>query len=250
MLVGVPLAKRRRPRTIPPDAIPEEPTDQGAATRYFVGTTLAASVHWHSTGHPAWVWHHEEDGRKHGVERYYDERGRRVWEARWQHGLQHGAQREWDARGELVCETRFVRGTGRDLWWGGARRLSELREYVDGVLHGVEQWWASARTVFREAHHWRGRLHGISREWTNGRLDAGSPAFFVHGRRVSRERYVASAISDPTLPPYLTRDDRPARRCPVPQGGLAGTRPPEERGAAARNYAAAPRRPTARKRTA
>ena len=199
----------------------EEPETPGGATRYLVDGRAVACVIWHDNGHPDWWWQLDAEGRRHGLERYCHEDGITKWETRHVHGLQHGRQREWDRDGRLVCETRFVRGTGRDLWWGSGRWLSELREYVDGQLHGLEQWWDSARTVYRETRWFRGLEHGIRREWEVDRLRAGFPQFFVNGARVSRAVYARTAISDPTLPPIVAAEDRRTRRPQMPPRGLA-----------------------------
>lgn len=208
---------RRRPRTIPAHATVEH---SDGATRYLVDGQPVARVIWHDNGHPAWFWHLDAEGRHHGLERELFEDGTVQWETRHVHGLQHGLAREWDCDGQLICATRFVRGTGRDLWWGGRNHLAELREYVDGQRHGLEQWWDSPRTVFREERYYQGLEHGISREWTGQDLDPGFPRFHLHGRRVSRAVYLETAISDPTVPPYLPADDRRVRRCHVPPRGL------------------------------
>lgn len=216
-------ADRRRPRSIPRAALPREGKTPGAATRYVLRGKLVAAVCWHDSGQPAWVWHYDADGMKHGLERYYFEDGRVQWETRHVHGLQHGPQRQWDARGRLICETHFVRGTGRDLWWGndGGSFLSELRELVDGQRHGVEQWWSSPRRVHEESWFFAGLPHGVQRQWGDGhRLRRGFPVFYIHGRRVTRSQYDRAAISDPTLRPYVAAEDRPTRRCPVPPGGV------------------------------
>jgi hypothetical protein len=200
------------------------PSSNGAIVRtdYVRSKRIVALVIWHPNGRPDWVWHLDAKGLKHGAERYFFESGRKKWECWYEHGLQHGPQRQWDEHGRLLCETQFVLGTGRDLWWDGSQFvLSELREFVNGKRHGVEQWWASRRTLFEENHFYEGLEHGIFRQWDGQRLRRRFPIFFVHGKKVSRQRYLQAAISDPTLPIYRLTEDRPQRECRVPPEGLA-----------------------------
>lgn len=219
-MLGLPVLNHRRPRTVPARAVLEIDPDPDRFARYLVDGRIVARVTHHDNGHPRLLCHLDEEGRKHGLERYFFEDGSIQWETRHVHGLQHGLQRDWDRDGKLLCATRFVRGTGRDLWWGGGDHLAELREYVDGQLHGIEQWWLSPKILWQETWYFRSQEHGISREWDDRRLAAGFPRFFVYGSRVSRAVYQEHAISDPTLPPYIEAEDRPNRRPRCPPRGL------------------------------
>jgi hypothetical protein len=187
---------------------------------YRLGGRLRARVHLHDSGAPAWLAQWDSSGKMHGVQRYFHENGRLQYEAHYEHGLQVGAQREWNTRGRLLCETHFVDGTGRDVWFGGAEHPTELREFVRGKLHGREQWWSRPTRVHTERFWYEDELHGVEREWRGNELDLGFPRFHIHGERVTRANYERAAISDPTLPPYRSIDDRPRRTLVIPPHGL------------------------------
>jgi len=168
---------------------------------------------WLDGPHPEYAIQLDREGRMHGRERHWSQRGRLTYDAGWIHGTQHGLQRQWDAEGHLIVRTRFVRGTGLDVWCGFRNRLSETREMKAGHRHGYERHWTGARRVHREEHFHEGLEHGVLREWdADGVLKR--RAFFVRGTRVDRRAYERAAKMDPTLPPFDLAADRPARRAP------------------------------------
>ncbi len=187
---------------------------------YVLGRRIVARVVHHPNGEPEWIRRFDSGGQKHGVEQVHFPDGRLRREAHWKHGLQIGLQRQWDQRGRLLCATEFAGGTGRDLWWDGDR-LAELREFVNGKRHGVEQYWSSDGQLQSEFYFHEGLEHGPFRQWIGQKLESGYPRFFIRGGRVSRTAYSRAAISDPTLRPYIAAEDRPKRTLPIPPRGLA-----------------------------
>jgi hypothetical protein len=114
----------------------------------------------------------------------------------------------------------MVCGTGIDLWRqqrdDGSIYLSEARYLKDGVLHGYE-WWMNEdqRTVHGEMHYNGRGFHGIWREWNNqGRLRRGFPQYYVNHQKVTKKRYLKACETDPTLPPFRSEDNDPAREFP------------------------------------
>jgi hypothetical protein len=153
-------------------------------------------------------------GAAHGVEIQRGESGEVVWCARWVHGVMHGPVVQFDERGRPVVVTRFERGRGTDIWMS-CGKVTEVREMVDGVPHGLVRWGAPRRP-WEEGHFSRGERHGIFREWQmdDGSLRAGSPSFYVRGAPVSREQYEVARSEDDSLPCYRARDDANERATP------------------------------------
>ena len=85
---------------------------------------------------------------------------------------------------------------------------------VDGRISGYDRWWLDDRTVYEETGWLDGQQTGVSRRWTDGKLDSGSPKFFVRGERVSKREYVAAASADRRIPEYRRKDDSPERTLP------------------------------------
>lgn len=153
------------------------------------------------------------NGRAHGYQ--IDCRsGKLLYAEPFVDGLVHGWTKQYDEGGRLLIECPFKRGTGVDYWCDDAGELAEEHPMVDGKPSGWERWWSGRRSVYIETKWLRGEMHGISREWRDGKLERGYPRFFIRNARVSKRKYVAAARSDPTLPPYDPRDDRPARALP------------------------------------
>jgi hypothetical protein len=205
-----------------PPSISEAAEPRGSGpTAYWLDGKPIAYVNWHDNGVPAWYWHCDSEGKKHGIERYVHRNGCVQWQTNHEHGLQHGKQSQWDEDGNLICETVFEKGTGRDLWWGSNKHLSEYREYVHGMLHGLEQCWQNRKHVFREGYYFEGLEHGVFREWKKkNRLDSGFPKFYIHGNEVSKAEYLSRTIWDPTLPPYKSKKNRSSRTLAIPRRGL------------------------------
>ena len=212
----------RRPAGVPRAARAREisRSAKGFTLEYVAGRRIVARVVHHPNGEPEWIRRFDTGGLKHGVEQYHFADGRLRKEAHWRHGLQVGLQQQWDQRGRLLCATEFAAGTGRDLWWDGDR-LAELREFVNGKRHGVEQYWVTDTRVLSEFYFYEGLEHGPLRQWSGQKLESGYPRFFIRGRRVSRAAYGRAAISDPTLRPYVPAEDHPKRILAIPPRGIA-----------------------------
>jgi hypothetical protein len=128
-------------------------------------------------------------------------------------GTLHGLAKQYDERGRLLLVSRFTRGTGTDYWCDQGF-LAEEHPLVAGTLSGCQRWWADKRSVYEETGWLDGQQNGVSRRWTDGKLDRGSPKFFVRGERVSKREYLAAAADDPSLPAYRRKDDSPERAVP------------------------------------
>lgn len=153
-------------------------------------------------------------GRHHGIEVERDDTGAVVWCATWVHGSMHGPLILFDESGLPALVTEFVHGRGTDLWMS-CGRVSEVRELVDGVPHGLVRW-GDPEEPSEEGYFDRGRRHGIFREWeTNGRLRKGFPRFFLRDARVSRRAYELAQAKSSSLPPYIAREDANDREMPI-----------------------------------
>lgn len=151
----------------------------------------------------------------------WDEPGKLLSATPFVNGIQHGVARQWDDRGRIVGTYKMVRGTGIDLWWRWRARdkspyLAETLFWKNGHVHGFE-WWINEdqRSVYIERHWWRSKLHGIHREWVWGKgLDRGFPKFYLQNKKVGKREYLNACKTDPTLPPYRPKGDRPRRDFP------------------------------------
>lgn len=120
----------------------------------------------------------------------------------------------FDESGQPALVTEFVHGRGTDLWMSGGR-VSEVRELVDGVPHGLVRWGDPERPS-EEGNFDRGRRHGIFREWeTNGRLRRGFPRYYLRDARVSRRAYEQARAKHPSLRPYTAQEDANQREMPT-----------------------------------
>jgi antitoxin component YwqK of YwqJK toxin-antitoxin module len=207
------MGERKLPRGLPRGAKMRKITvyEGGAWAYFYARGRRVAWVHWNPDGAIHWERYFDAKGKKHGPEIYRHDNGRVSYRVSWRHGERHGKAQQWDERGKLLIATTFRNGSGLDVWWCDGI-VAEVRGYVDGKLHGLEQWWADRKTVFVEGGWSRGRKHGIWRMWgAEGKLDRDGPQFYVRGRRVSFPKYLEARANDPTLPAYKTVDDRPTR---------------------------------------
>jgi hypothetical protein len=150
------------------------------------------------------------EGRRHGFEAEYDD-GRTAWCAQWVRGKMHGLAIQLDRRGRPMIASRFVRGRGTDLWMGcGQGPVSEVREMLDGQLHGLVRW-GEPEEPWEEERYRHGKRHGIFRKWSDGALEKDSPQFYVQDRQVSRRAYQAAQRRDASLPRHDASDDDPRR---------------------------------------
>jgi antitoxin component YwqK of YwqJK toxin-antitoxin module len=159
-------------------------------------------------------------GRYHGVFYHYDLPGVLLSVTPYVDGLEHGTAYQWDVDGSLLGSYTMEHGTGLGCWWGrradGTRILLEARYYRDGQRHGFE-WWLleDQQHVYEEGHYANGQPHGILRVWNrHGRLKRGYHQCYIQGERVTKARYVRACRHDPTLPPFRTEDNGPARIFP------------------------------------
>jgi hypothetical protein len=177
------------------------------------GTRRRARLIWSRDGRLMHEQPLDPQGLPHGIEIERDDSGAAVWCATWVHGSMHGPVMHFDERGVPVLVTLFVRGRGTDLWMN-CGQVSEVRELVDGVPHGVVRW-GHPRAPSEEGHFVRGRRHGIFREWeSDGTLRKGFPRFYLDDTRVSRRAYEAAQTADSSLRPYDAREDSNERVTP------------------------------------
>lgn len=151
----------------------------------------------------------------HGPFREFDSEGRLEHQSFYHLGKEHGLARQY-ADGKLIGTYRMKHGTGADLWYFSKGCLSEERYYQDGRRHGFERWWdLDNKTVWQESHFCMDVQHGIFREWNfQGKLRRGFPQYFIQGRKVTRRKYLSAAKSDPTLLPFVEKDNLPRRSLP------------------------------------
>jgi len=142
-------------------------------------------------------------GVYHGTARLWHPNGQLRWQSRYLNGKEHGVARQWDEEGRPLGVYRMSHGTGIDRWWdkGGRRRysLTEERRYVNGRPHGRERQWSGKQLT--EEGYWKyGQRHGIWRRWRlDGRLERSFPHYYLHGRMVTRARYLKACKTDRTM---------------------------------------------------
>jgi antitoxin component YwqK of YwqJK toxin-antitoxin module len=153
------------------------------------------------------------DERMHGPFRSFHENGLIDWETQYVAGKEHGRSRQFDKTGVLIGTYRMHHGTGIDLWFIAAGKLSEERHVKNGRRHGFERWWRDRRNVWSEMHFKDDFDHGIHREWnSNGVLRRGFPKYFISGKAVSKRAYIKACQTDSSLPKFSERDNKPNRK--------------------------------------
>jgi antitoxin component YwqK of YwqJK toxin-antitoxin module len=215
-----PLYKSSIPAAATERIVERYPNGARKKAEYRLARKLVGMRWFFESGDPEWEFG-MKDGKKHGIEYHWFDPGILSSVEPFVDGMMHGTTRQWDQWGRLIGTYRMVRGTGIDLWrmWREDRTpyLSEVMYYKNSRFHGFE--WRieeDQRRVWYE-RHWRQDvgLHGIEREWNNkGGLSRGYPRYFVGGEKVSKRQYVKAAMSDPTLPPFRLKDNKPARTFP------------------------------------
>jgi hypothetical protein len=111
-------------------------------------------------------------------------------------------------------------GTGIDLWWCERAEdrpyLSEARYVTAGKWNGFEWWLNPDQKSIHEERHFKDDLeHGIERSWNRqGRLRRGYPRYWINNVRMTKREYLRACVSDPTLPPFREKDNRPQRTFP------------------------------------
>lgn len=162
-----------------------------------------------------WVW--QAEGSREGYEYNFASNGQMIFKSRWVNGREHGTARQWNDQGQLLISYRKHHGVGLDLWCDNitGKLSEELYCPADGEL-GVERRWKNERTIWREAFFRAGYgWHGIEREWnTAGKLSRGFPKYYVRGDRVTKRQYIWATETDPTLPRFTEKENRPYRKLP------------------------------------
>jgi hypothetical protein len=172
-----------------------------------------AQLNWTAGGHLLHELPLDAAGKGHGFEVERDDSGRIVWCAHWVHGSMHGPVMQFDERGRPLFVTHFVHGRGTDIWMN-CGEVAEVRELLDGKLHGLVRW-GNPRRPYDEGHFCRGERHGIFREWLpSGHLRKGFPRFYLKDSQVSRRVYEAAQAEAVSLPRYNARDDFNTRTTP------------------------------------
>lgn len=162
-----------------------------------------------------------KDGKKHGHEYVWNERGMLESVEPYFEGKLHGLARQYGRKGNVIGTYRCIHGTGFDIWRqereDGTVFVSEIHSLKDGVPDGYE-WWLSEdqRSVWHECHWQSGQRHGIERVWNNkGKLQRGYPKFWIRGKAVSKRLYWKAMEQDKTLPSFRAEDNLPERQFPI-----------------------------------
>lgn len=171
-----------------------------------------------------------KEGKKHGMEYFWDDSGNLYSAEPYKDGLPHGTAFQWDSCGNLLGTYTLNRGTGYDLWRSvdedGTVYVSEIHSLQDGVPHGWE-WWMDAdqMSVHQERHWHHGILHGIERMWSDGNhLMSGYPKYWIQGVEVSQSEYITETETNPFLPCFEERDQNSLRSFPADLQLLLGKR--------------------------
>src|SRR5438034_11279233 len=175
------------------------------AAFYLVDGRIVAYREWRDTG-AVELEYALRDGVKHGKECHFYPNGRLLSEETYYRGKRHGLGRQWSERGALLVQWRLTDGVGRSLWCDpdtGLLSEEQLRP-PKGAAGYVRHWNADERTIWQEYFFLLGKgYHGIWRQWDRrGRLRRGFPRFFVRGRRVTKNQYLAAGLTRRALPPY------------------------------------------------
>jgi antitoxin component YwqK of YwqJK toxin-antitoxin module len=105
---------------------------------------------------------HYKKGRMHGSKTWWLPDGRISRVLSYHHGQLHGTTMEWDFRKNWKIRRQYRHGRkhGREIWWlsHGWRSVKEFRE---GVQHGVSQLWYPNRRQYSQARYHKGRVCGV-----------------------------------------------------------------------------------------
>lgn len=161
------------------------------------------------------------NGKRHGREYSWDERGALESVEPFFDGKRHGLAKQYGRKGNVIGTCWFVHGTGFDIWrWereDGTAFISEVFSVQDGALDGYE-WWLNEdqRSVWHERHWYKGKLHGIERMWNErGRLKRGFPKYWIQDSAVRKSVYLRASEKDKSLPEYREMENQPRRMFPA-----------------------------------
>lgn len=169
----------------------------------------AAQIAWSRAGKIMSEKYLDAKGRGHGLEVSRTFEGAIEWQVPWVHGQMHGIARQFDDLGRTLVRTRFVHGTGVDVWVN-CGCVSEVREMVDGVPHGVIRW-GHPLLPSEEDFYFEGKRCGPLRRWVGDRLEDGFPKFYLDDEEVTRAVYLRARTLRPLLQRYSRIDDERRR---------------------------------------
>jgi hypothetical protein len=133
------------------------------------------------------VWCEDENGRRHGPRKVWDQAGRLVEDERYIHGAFQdpritcppgGAQKRLDPHPPddvltiwCVDEDGYRQGPMRSWYRNG--QLSDEQPYADGFPDGLHRFWYEDGTLEGESTRVKGKLEGPFRRWhPNGKLES------------------------------------------------------------------------------
>jgi hypothetical protein len=175
---------------------------------------VLAQLAWSAEGLVSYEKTFDAAGMPHGVEIEYADDGRVRWCACWAAGEMHGPAVQLDEHELPVLASWFVHGRGVDIWMS-CGRVSEVREVVNGVRHGLERWGDPERP-YEEGSFRNGLRHGVFRCWDeSGVLSGTYPQYFINDEAVSAVDYLRAQANGSDLPPYEVRDDCNVRQMPA-----------------------------------
>jgi hypothetical protein len=105
-------------------------------------------------------------GRKHGVERFWDNTGHLWREMQYVHGIPDGPEVTWYDNGQKASTVQYVNGRRQGLettWYENGRKWMET-PYLDDLPHGIATRWDPQGKQIAETH-WN---HGVPRRLPNG----------------------------------------------------------------------------------
>ncbi len=161
-----------------------------------------------------------KNGVRHGTVYLSHSPGELISAEPYRNGRQHGTAKEYSNNGALIGTYSMKHGTGIDLWRShdpetGYVSLSEARYIRDGKWHGFEWWINEDQKMVRHERHFRhDQLQGIA-----AMVECARP----HERRVSKvlgewrahdQAALRACESDPDLPLFREKDNRPQRTFP------------------------------------
>jgi len=133
--------------------------------------------------------------------KFYYPDGKLQAERSYKKGLPHGLHREWYENGVLATEVNYIDGVpdGIGKQWDKNGDLIVSYEILNGT--GVQKIWDSVQECWIELPWFNGTITGRQRLYINEREITGE-AYYIHGKQVSRKRYLEECKQNRALPRY------------------------------------------------
>ncbi len=172
-----------------------------------------------------------KDGEKHGIQKEWYKNGSLKSESPYLNGIMSGVFKYWDDKGNLVGRYEIIEGNGIKKIYFPNGNLKEESHFKNNMLNGVNivfydnakiqslNWQKDNHPINSSfAFHENGQLYCYGEYDEDGRLNGpilyfdnnslpikNTFLYYIHGKKVSQEQYIAASENDPALPKLKDR---------------------------------------------